>query len=124
MITDKNKEFLASFGTEKHVDELMNDEDSDMMSDIAKNPNLQPHHIDRLIADPYVRNLITDHPNLQPHHIDKLVKDSSWLVRASISRHSNLQSHHIEKLSRDEDSAVRNALSRNPRYQDYLKDKK
>ena len=60
MITDKNKNFQASFGSEKHVDDLVNDPDGLLRSIVANRSDLQTHHIDKLVNDPsqYVRSAI------------------------------------------------------------------
>lgn len=64
MITDKNKKFLAKFGSSDHIDKLMNDKDSDVRYHIAKHSNLKDHHIDKLMNDKdrYVRTNIARHP--------------------------------------------------------------
>lgn len=67
---------------------------------LTSNPNLQSHHIDKLIShkDPGVRRAMASHSALQSHHIDKLVADSDPDVKYAISSHPKLQSHHIDKL--------------------------
>ena len=93
MITDNNKNFLARFGSEKHIDKFINDEEPYVRTNVARNPNLQTHHIDRLLNDEHhqVRASVVGNPNLKPHHIDKLSNDRDSYVRATLARHQRFK---------------------------------
>ena len=74
MITNKNKKFLAQYGSENHIDHLMKDESSIIQIAVAKNPNLKDHHIDHLMQNnDSVLCGLAQNPNLKDHHIDRLL---------------------------------------------------
>ena len=56
MIQNK-KIFLAKYVSKEHLDKLVNDENSGVRNNLARNPSLHKEHLDQLVndEDSYVR---------------------------------------------------------------------
>ncbi|HET8688096.1 MAG TPA: HEAT repeat domain-containing protein [Methanosarcina sp.] len=121
MITDKNKKFLAQYGSAKHVNEIMAKSehprymDSDLRLAITTNRHLSPEHIDSLIdvRKPLTTRYIANHPNLNEKHFSSLVNDPDWEVRRNIAKHPKAPEHILNILSGDDHSLVRKVAKEN-----------
>lgn len=81
MITNKNKEFLARYGSLAHVDELMKTPDgyaghNYAKAQIAKNPIISDEHLSNLAnhRSYEVRKHVINNPNAKSEHIDSALK--------------------------------------------------
>ena len=50
-MTKNKKLFLAKYGSKEHLDQLVNDENSDVRCHLARNPLLHKEHLDKLVND-------------------------------------------------------------------------
>jgi hypothetical protein len=66
-----------------------------------------------------VRFAIAKNPNLDPRHHERLVNDEDWSVRSAIAENPNLDPRHYERLVNDDYSLVRSAIAANPSYIKY-----
>jgi len=101
----------------KHHEKLLNDEQEEVRLAIASNPKLDPKHHEKLVndKDENVRHTIAKNPNLDPKHYEKLLNDVSLYVRGAIARKPNLDPKHHERLVNDKDEYVRLAIANNPK---------
>lgn len=93
--------FLARYGSAKHLDSVMDNHNTDMYNAMG-NPFFNHTHIQKLIDSGHggIRDAIT-HPEFfdkaTPEQVDHLAKDKSTATTLSGKIHS-LQPHHIESL--------------------------
>lgn len=108
--------------SDDQFDKILSKHKAFMMS-LSENPNLSKNQIDKAINST-PKFFIGRHPNLEPHHIDKLLSDPSVGVRKHLATRTDLKPHHIDKLMNDENSEVADTIARHPEYQEYIKGKK
>lgn len=113
-------EFLAKFGSAKHIDKLINSNNDVTRLYVTQNSALSDEHLDKLVNDEHsnVRAAIARNPNLKDHHLDKLIVDNNW-VRERIAFHPNLKDHHLSNLLNSEDDGIREMAAAHPNIKDH-----
>lgn len=66
-------------------------------------------------SDPVIRKAVARNPNLQPHHLDQLMNDSNAWIRAAVAGHPKIQSHHMDQLAKGAQMHVRETVAKHPK---------
>lgn len=113
---DQNKlDFLARYGSEDHVEEILKKGFDNNLEKLASRPDLKKEHIDKLLdmRKPHndIEHYISNRKDLRSEHIDRLIKSPNKLIRENIAFNSdNLQPHHVDALVNDSDHYTRAAI--------------
>lgn len=143
MITDKNKEFLLTFGDinvedhlkndfhiiahrpaleDRHIEHFVNNSDPKKRAIIARRRYLNPKHIDRLIRDPdkFVSENATaeHHPEMNKSQIDHVFKQGTDESKSWIANHHLLDRDQIDAFVDHKDPDVRYTVSKHPNLSD------
>lgn len=123
MINDKNKEFLASFGSPKIAQKIYdNDEDGDYKGAVVRNPALNDSQLDyfvhRTVENPRRRQVIFNH-SLKPHHYEKLLAIDNEEINYNLAKNPNLPKHHLDRFVDSDDDIIHSAVAKNPSLQPY-----
>lgn len=149
MITDKNKEFLARYGSENHIDHLMKtDNDLSTQLKISQNPSLKPKHAEILsttnrdvvlrtlarrkdLTDKSIKNIsktnneyilgsLAENPATKDENLDNLISKGSEVIGVSATKNPNLKENHIDKLLDLKKRSVNLSIASNAKLNDEL----
>jgi hypothetical protein len=101
--------YLGKFDSKRH-----NSWGSKFHSDLIDHPHLNSEHIDAILNqsdDIHVKTSLLNRDDLQPHHIDRLMADGGSLA-GHAARHKSAQPHHIERALSHSDPAVRQIVAK------------
>lgn len=110
----KKDEFLASFGHEGHINDILDGHDHNLRRYAMRNITASSENIDKGLSDDdnAVRYIAAKHPNANKAHIDRALLDESPDVRRGAISNPEATEEHAKLMQHDTDSWVRETANR------------
>ena len=97
------------------IDELAEDEDTDVRYEFAKHPNTSVDILKKLAEDEIgdVRSAVAENPNTSTEVLMRLAEDEDWHVRREVAKNTKTPAEALKKLAEDKDEDVRYEVVKN-----------
>ena len=93
--------------TPEHLDRLLNDSNVWVVQHAADNPNIQSHHLDRMLdREPHIRARAAASKNVSEKHLDKAINDETVSVRYNVASHNKATPNQLQRALGDTDRGV------------------
>lgn len=112
-MNDNKKEFLARYGSVKHIDDLLNDKSFYSPETVLENPMVTPEHHEKLFRRDgpiYYKTKVIKSPGFPSHMREEVMTHSNPHIRGAFASRSDITDEEFHHMKHDNDPNVIHAL--------------